>query len=82
MPIYEFINTETDEVFEKVIPLGEYDEYIKNNPHIKRYYSSAPTLSYSGFKSKETRAGDGWKEVQDRIKSGLPPRLKGNIKQK
>ena len=27
-------------------------------------------------------AGDGWKEVQDRIKSGLPPRLKGNIKTK
>ena len=84
MPIYEFINTETEEVFEKVIPLGEFDQYLKDNPHIKRHYSSAPAISYSGEASKGvlTRAGDGWKEVQDRIKSGLPPKDKHRIKTK
>jgi len=82
MPMYEFINTETEEVFDKMLSLSEYDQYMKDNPHIKRYYSQAPGFSYNGFKSKETLAGDGWKEVQTRIKSGLPPRLKGNIKTK
>ena len=28
------------------------------------------------------KAGDGWKEVQDKIKSGLPPRYKDNVKTK
>ena len=37
MPIYEFINTETEEVFEKVVPLGDFDQYLKDNPHIKRW---------------------------------------------
>ena len=84
MPIYEFINTETEEVFEKIIPLGEFDQYLKDNPNIKRHYSSAPAISYSGEASKGvlSRAGDGWKEVQDRIKSGMPPRDRHRIKTK
>ena len=82
MPMYEFINTETEEVFEKMLSISEYDTYMEEYPHIKRYYSQAPAMSYSGFKSKESKAGDGWKEVQDRIKSGMPPRLRGNIKTK
>jgi hypothetical protein len=28
------------------------------------------------------RAGDGWKDVQNKIKKGLPPRLRDNIKTK
>lgn len=84
MPLYEFINTKTDEVFEESISLSEYDKYMEDNPHIKRYYSSAPSISYSGEASKGvlTRAGDGWKEVQDRIKSGMPPRDRHRIKTK
>jgi len=82
MPMYEFINTETEEVFEKMLSLAEYDNYMKENPNVKRYYSQAPAMSYSGTQSKLTKAGDGWKEVQDRIKSGMPPRLRGNIKTK
>jgi len=82
MPMYEFINTETEEVFDKMLSLSEYDKYLEDNPHIKRYYSSAPSFSYNGFKSKESKAGDGWKEVQDRIKSGMPPKDRHRIKQK
>ena len=84
MPLYEFINTKTNEVFEESISLSEYDKYMEDNPHIKRHYSSAPAISYSGEASKGvlTRAGDGWKEVQDRIRSGLPPKDKHRIKTK
>jgi hypothetical protein len=42
---------------------------------------SAPNL-ISGAKSTLQTAGDGWKEVQDKIKKGLPPRLRDNIKTK
>lgn len=31
---------------------------------------TAVQLSYSGFKSMYSRGGDGWKEVQQKIKSG------------
>ena len=84
MPLYEFINTKTNEVFEESISLSEYDKYMEDNPHIKRHYSSAPAISYSGEASKGvlSRAGDGWKEVQDRIKSGMPPRDRHRIKPK
>tara|TARA_B100000902_G_scaffold188067_1_gene180033 strand:- start:3869 stop:4117 length:249 start_codon:yes stop_codon:yes gene_type:complete len=82
MPLYEFIDTETEEVEEVMLSISEYDQWLIDNPTKKRYYSQAPAMSYSGFKSKESRAGDGWKEVQDRIRSGMPKRLRGNIKQK
>ncbi len=82
MPLYEFIDTETEKVEEVMLSISEYDQYLKDNPTKKRYYSQAPGMSYSGFKSKESRAGDGWKEVQDRIRSGMPPRMRDNIKQK
>ena len=84
MPIYEFINTETEEVFEEVLSLSEYDKYVEDNPHIKRYYSQAPSISYSGeaYMGVTARAGDGWKEVQDRIKSGMPPKDRHLIKTK
>jgi hypothetical protein len=39
-------------------------------------------VDFDGGKSILSRAGDGWKEVQDRIKSGMPPRLRDNIKSK
>ena len=82
MPIYEFINTETEEVFEKVVPLGDFDQYLKDNPHIKRHYSSAPQIISKGAQGALSKAGDGWKEVQDKVKAGLPPRLRDNIKTK
>lgn len=82
--IYEFKNTETDEVFEKVMPMAELDDYLKQNPHIKRHHSAAPSVSYSGeaYMGVTARAGDGWKEVQDRIKSGMPPKDRHLIKTK
>ena len=82
MPIYEFKNTETDEVFEKTMSYNDKVKYLEENPHIQGYYSKAPGMDFDGGKSILQRAGDGWKEVQSRIKSGLPPRLRDNIKTK
>ena len=43
---------------------------------------SAPKFNTRADGDVLKKAGDGWKEVQQRIQSGLPPRLKGNIKTK
>jgi len=82
MPTYEFKNTKTDEVFEKIMKYDDKVKYLEENPHITAYYSTGPKLDMDGGKSVLSRAGDGWKEVQSRIKSGLPPRLRDNIKTK
>ena len=81
MPTYEFKNTETDEVFEKIMSYDDKVKYLKDNPHIKGHYSKV-NIDFDGGKGILNRAGDGWKEVQSRIKSGLPPRLRDNIKTK
>lgn len=81
MPTYEFKNTETDEVFEKMMSYDNKKKYLEENPHIQSHYSKV-NIDFDGGKGVLNRAGDGWKEVQDRIKSGMPPRLRDNIKSK
>ena len=79
MPTYDFENTETGEVEEKFMSISAKEQYLKDNPHMKQIINGG-TFVYSNNVLKT--AGDGWKEVQDKIKSGLPPRLKDNIKTK
>jgi hypothetical protein len=55
------------------------EEHVKDE-NIQQVVS-APKL-ISGAKGTLQIAGDGWKEVQDKIKAGLPPRLRDNIKTK
>ena len=63
MPTYEFKNTETDEVFEKLMSYDDKVKYLEDNPHIKTYYSKGPNIDYDGGGSVLKKAGDGWKEV-------------------
>jgi hypothetical protein len=82
MPSYDFENKETGEVKEYIMSWKELDNFKKDNPHLKQVILKAPGIDYDGGKGVLERAGAGWKEVQDKIKSGLPPRLKDNIKTK
>ena len=79
MPTYDFENTETGEVEEKFMSISAKEQYLKDNPHMKQLINGGNFI-YSNNILKT--AGDGWKEVQDKIKSGLPPRLRDNIKTK
>ena len=54
---------------------------VKDNPDLESVIS-APKIASSDSGGLLKQAGDGWKEVQSRIKSGLPPRLKDKIKTK
>jgi len=81
MPLYDFENKKTGEIEEHMVKLADYDQFLIDNPDLKRIISPVG-IGYDGSKSMLQRAGDGWKEVQSRIKSGLPPRLRDNIKTK
>lgn len=82
MPLYDFENIKTGEVKEISVSLSEYDNFLKNNPDLKRVILSAPNLGSKGAQGALQRAGDGWKEVQDRIKGGMPPKDRHRIRTK
>ena len=82
MPLYEFKDTETEEIFEVMMSFSEAEEFMEKHPQIKRYYSKAPGLITGKEGSTLKKAGDGWKEVQDKIKQGLPKRYADNIRTK
>jgi hypothetical protein len=44
MPTYEFRNVETGEIVERVMRMSEYDDFVKNNPHLERFFSAAPPI--------------------------------------
>ena len=81
MPRYDFLNTETGEVKEYTMSWKDLDKFKEENPHLKQQINQL-NMNTGKEGSMLKTAGDGWKEVQDRIKSGLPPRLRGNIKTK
>jgi hypothetical protein len=58
------------------------EEYLKENPIMIQIHVNSVKLITGKEGSMLKQAGDGWKEVQDRIKSGMPPRLRGNIRGK
>ena len=82
MPLYEFENKETGEVEEHLMKIADYDQFLLDNPQLKRVYLTPLNIDSDGGKTVLQRAGDGWKAVQDKIKKGLPPRLRDNIKTK
>jgi hypothetical protein len=79
MPLYDFKDLTSGEVYTKMMSIADMEEYVKDK-NVQQVLS-APKL-ISAAKGTLQTAGDGWKEVQDKIKSGLPPRLRDNIKTK
>lgn len=69
MPLYEFRNKDTQEVTEVVLRISEYDDFIKNNSGLERYYTTAPGL-VSGHKTARQLAGSEWNDHLGRIKKG------------
>lgn len=79
MPLYDFKDLTSGEIYTKMMSIADMEEYVKDK-NIQQVMS-APNLISSAKGTLQT-AGDGWKEVQDKIKKGLPPRLRDNIKTK
>ena len=73
MPLYDFKNIETDELEEHMVKISEYDQFLLDNTYLQRVYTKVASVSSDGGRDVLSRAGDGWKEVQDKIRSGMPP---------
>jgi len=48
MPLYTFKNTKTEEIFEKRLRLSEYDQFLKDNPEVKRHFLPNESSIVSG----------------------------------
>jgi len=66
MPTYNFINTETGEVFESFMKISEREEYLKANPHIQTVMT-APSIVSGVSTSTQHRVPDGFKEVLSKV---------------
>lgn len=80
MPIYDFRNKDTGEEFTSMMSYDNKVKYLSENPNLESIIKSAPTVGYSENVLK--KAGQGWADVQNKIKKGLPPRYRDNIKTK
>jgi predicted nucleic acid-binding Zn ribbon protein len=81
MPTYEFKDKETGESQELFMKISEKEKFLKDNPNLIPIISAANFITRTDGDVLKT-AGDGWKEVQDKIKSGLPPKYAKNINTK
>jgi len=69
MPTYQFKNKETGEIVDQFLKLSELDQWKEDNPQWETYHGSAPEL-VTGTKSALRQAGDGWKDLLNRVKDG------------
>lgn len=69
MPIYDFLNTETDEEFTTLMKISEREDYLKTNPHIKQILGATATV---GQVSVTGKVPDGFKEVLSKVAEKHP----------
>lgn len=68
MPLYDFLDTKTNEIFEKRMSIADKEQYMKKNPHIQSYLGNMagiPVIDPVRLGVRRTDAG--WKEVMNKI---------------
>ena len=70
MPLYEFVNTETNEVFDLIMKISEKEQYLQDNPNIQALLS-APVMM-DPVRVGVRRPDNGFKEVLQRIHEKTP----------
>lgn len=69
MPVYTFLDKDTDELIEFTIRIADYDSFLASNPNLERYIDSVPGL-VSGTGSIKTDSG--FKEVLSKVAEAHP----------
>lgn len=68
MPTYTFINTKTNKLVEKVLAISAYNQFVKDHPHLKRYFDTAPAFTFNGKTAVASTGPDNtFKEVLQKI---------------
>lgn len=75
MPIYNFIDTNTNEEFELFMKISEREEYLQQNPHIQKVITTPMIVSSISTKN---RVPDGFKEVLSKVAESHPNSEVGN----
>ena len=70
MPIYEIENTETGEIFEIMMKIGDKERLLRKNTHF-RQVPSAPNLNFGGVGDRVKRDG-GMNDVLSKIADANP----------
>lgn len=65
MPIYQFENTETGEVFDKMMSYDDMKQFVADNPNVKNLVGAPKIVSGVGFNLRPT---DAYREQVARIK--------------
>lgn len=71
MPLYDFKDTKTGEVFEKFMSIASKEEYLKENPHIEPFISGLPPL-IDPVVLGVRKTDQGFKEVMQKIHARSP----------
>jgi len=66
MPVYQFKNTETDEVFEDILSIAKKEELLEKNPHIHQVPTGFTIVGGVGD-NMDAKTPDGFKEVLAKI---------------
>lgn len=69
MPIYTFLDKDTDELIELTLRIADYDSFLASNPNIERYIDSVPGI-VRGTGSIKTDSG--FKEVLSKVAEAHP----------
>ena len=77
MPLYDFLNKETGENEEHMVKLAGYDQFIKDNPHLQREFTTAGIISHAGGNIVSKTSSD-WRDHLKKIKKNAG--RKANIK--
>lgn len=67
MPLYAFINTETDEVTEELMPYSKVEEYLEQNPNLRKKITST-SIGYNDAKKPD----EGFRDILRDIKKNSP----------
>jgi hypothetical protein len=70
MPTYEFIDTDNQEIFERMMSISAKEDFLKEHPNIQQIHTQFPGMvSGIGFEKKQD---SGWKENLQRIAEAHP----------
>lgn len=76
MPTYTFKNKKTNEIVELDMKVSQYDDFLKENPNLQRYYDASSTFGIRADMMLEPPS-DFQKYVLGRIKDNVPGAKKG-----
>ena len=70
MPIYTFINKNTNKEFDEMMTISEMEKYIKKNKHIKQVIKGINIVASVGSRTMKTDSG--WKDTLSKIAEAHP----------